>query len=105
MAAPHVAGVKALFLAYKYVKPSELADALRLLATPNLIQGLPNNSNNNYILFNAPPKAFNAGKEQNADDTIQKWAGLFHDIGDDRMVQETPVRTRRGNARLRLQDV
>lgn len=111
MASPHVAGVKALFLAYNYVKPAELGDALRRLATANVIQGLPANTNNNFIVFNAPPKAKfdaalsgKAGREEEVtEETDLSVARIFDGFGDDDLVDSLDDDVIDSNAVARLQ--
>jgi subtilisin family serine protease len=66
MAAPHVSGVKALFLSYNYLKPSPLDSAMLQLSTIGLIKNFPAGTVNN-ILYSAPPKAFHNDHRKNVD--------------------------------------
>jgi subtilisin family serine protease len=57
MAAPHVAGVKALWLSKRNQGPEILDAILRESAGKNMIDGLPK-STINYMLYNNPPRSF-----------------------------------------------
>lgn len=56
MAAPHVAGVKALLLARSNRSPAVIDAIMRQSATKNMVKSLP--SGINYLLYSAPPTSF-----------------------------------------------
>lgn len=54
MAAPHVAGVVALWLGYQNLTPSQMMNQIQSESTKNVISGLPSGTPN-YLLYNDPP--------------------------------------------------
>lgn len=64
MAAPHVAGIAAIYLsAHPNATPAEVANVILSRATPGIINGLPDSASPNLMAYSEPPVASCGGTE------------------------------------------